>query len=137
MTDNVFNIIVVLIALMAFIVYLTERKRIRTQERIRYELERENKDRQFKMDKEKFELEQSRLGMESGGFIVVDMPENMKSMFQDLLKGFEEFARLKGYSVSFSVDSAIHNKFGFKFTILSDGVTVSTQNCKKRYTRIY
>jgi hypothetical protein len=41
-------------------------------------------------------------GLGSGGYIVVDMPENEGPLFHDLLKGFEEFAKLKGYNIAFS-----------------------------------
>jgi hypothetical protein len=63
----------------------------------------------------------------SGGYIVLDLPDDQKAMFQDVLKGFEEFARLKGYSISFSVDGSVTDKIAFKFTILDQGVTVSTR----------
>jgi len=63
----------------------------------------------------------------SGGYIVMDMPENEKRMFHDVLKGFEEFALLKGYSVSFSLDGSVPDKVAFKFTILDRGVSVSTK----------
>jgi hypothetical protein len=63
----------------------------------------------------------------SGGYIVLDLPDDQKAMFQDVLKGFEEFARLKGYSISFSVDGSVTDKIAFKFTILDRGVTISTQ----------
>ncbi|RQV38953.1 hypothetical protein DF028_18530 [Burkholderia cenocepacia] len=67
----------------------------------------------------------------SGGYIVIDMPEDQKRMFHDVLKGFEEFAQLKGYAISFSVDSSLADKVAFKFTIQDQGVTVSTQTVKK------
>lgn len=63
----------------------------------------------------------------SGGYIVMDMPEDQKRMFHDVLKGFEEFALLKGYSVSFSLDGSVPDKVAFKFTILDRGVSVSTK----------
>ena len=67
----------------------------------------------------------------SGGYIVLDLPDDQKAMFQDVLKGFEEFAKLKGYSISFSVDGSITDKIAFKFTILDSGVTVSTARVKE------
>lgn len=70
---------------------------------------------------------QNQQAANSGGYIVIDMPEEQKSMFFDVLKGFEEFARLKGYSISFSLDGSVTDKVAFKFTILNQGVTVSTK----------
>ncbi|WP_133649223.1 hypothetical protein [Paraburkholderia flava] len=67
----------------------------------------------------------------SGGYIVMDMPEDQKRMFHDVLKGFEEFAQLKGYAISFSLDGSLPDKVAFKFTIRDQGVTVSTQTVKK------
>jgi len=67
----------------------------------------------------------------SGGYIVIDMPEDQKRMFHDVLKGFEEFAQLKGYTISFSLDSSLPDKVAFKFTIRDQGVTVSTQTVKR------
>ncbi len=63
----------------------------------------------------------------SGGYIVMDMPDDQKRMFHDVLKGFEEFALLKGYSVSFSLDGSVPDKVAFKFTILDRGFSVSTK----------
>lgn len=62
-----------------------------------------------------------------GGYIVIDMPEDQKRMFYDVLKGFEEFALLKGYSVSFSFNGSVPDKVAFKFTILDKGVSVSSK----------
>ena len=69
-------------------------------------------------------------GVGSGGFIVLDLPENQRGLFHDLLKGFEDFAKLKGYSISFSVDNSISHKIGFKFTINDSGISVSTQKVR-------
>ena len=63
-------------------------------------------------------------GAGSGGYIVVDLPEERRSLFHDLLKGFEEYARLKGYSVSFSVDATFSNRIAFKFTLTDPDVVV-------------
>ena len=34
----------------------------------------------------------------TSGYIIIDLPEKQKSLFHDLLKGFEDFAKIKGYS---------------------------------------
>ena len=66
-----------------------------------------------------------------GGFIYLNMPENQKAIFHDVLKGFEDYARLKGYDIRFSVDGSEPNRIAFKFTILNTGITVSPQQVKR------
>lgn len=66
------------------------------------------------------------LGPVGGGYIVVNLPEKLKPLFHDLLKGFEEYAELKGYEVKFSVDNTLEEKIAFKFTVSKPGVSVST-----------
>ncbi|NTW53275.1 MAG: hypothetical protein HGB15_00585 [Chlorobaculum sp.] len=65
------------------------------------------------------------IGNESdlGGYVTIDIPEERKSIFHDLLKGFEEYAALKGYKVSVSIDSSIENKISFKIVIHDFGIT--------------
>lgn len=79
----------------------------------------------------KKEVEDEISGINTGGYIILDLPDNMRSMFSDLLKGFEEFAKLKGYNISFSVDTSIPNKIAFKFTLLGGGINVSTQTVRQ------
>jgi hypothetical protein len=67
------------------------------------------------------------VGTGAGGYIILDLPDDQKSMFHDVLKGFEEFARLKGYAIQFSIDGSIPDKIAFKFTVGQGGVGVSTQ----------
>lgn len=66
-----------------------------------------------------------------GGYVVVDVPEDRKSLFQDLLKGFEEYSLAKGYKVSISIDSSVEGKFAFKFTIIEYGITTSPKQVKR------
>lgn len=66
-----------------------------------------------------------------GGYVVVDIPNENKSLFQDLLKGFEEYAEAKGYKVTISTDTSIDGKIAFKFTILEYGVTTSPNQVKR------
>ena len=61
-----------------------------------------------------------------GGYVFVDVPDDYKSLLHDTLNGFEEFARLKGYRVSIAIDTSPPGKVGFRFTIVDQGVTVST-----------
>ena len=65
-----------------------------------------------------------------GGYVIVDVPDEYKSLFCDTINGFEEYARLKGYQVSMAIDGSLPGKVGFKFTILDQGVTVSTNTVR-------
>ena len=65
-----------------------------------------------------------------GGYIVVDLSEKERSLFHDLLKGFEDYAKLKGYQLAFSIDTSIDSKIAFKFTIKNDGVVVGTERVR-------
>jgi hypothetical protein len=57
------------------------------------------------------------------GFTFIDLDDTAKSNFHDLLKGFEDYAKLKGYEASVSVDVSKPNKLGFKFTFGGRAVT--------------
>ena len=111
---------------------------------------RKDKQHQRKLEEERFLMERERLesnkvnidinsktedntplGFGSGGFIILDIPENQRGLFHDLLRGFEDFAKLKGYSISFSVDNSLSEKIGFKFTINDSGISVSTQKVRQ------
>lgn len=70
-------------------------------------------------------------GAESGGFIVIDLSENQRGLFHDLLKGFEEYAKLKGYSVAFSIDNTFIGKVAFKFTLTDADVIVVNDRVRK------
>ena len=50
-------------------------------------------------------------------YIIIDLPEMYRGMFQDFLQGFEEFCKLKGYSVKFSVDNSVPDKFAFRVEV--------------------
>ena len=65
-----------------------------------------------------------------GGYVFFEMPDDYKSWFHDIVKGFEEFAKLKGYRVSIAVDTTPPGKVGLRFTILDQGVTVSTNTVR-------
>ncbi len=66
----------------------------------------------------------------NGGYVFIDVLDEYKGLFHDAIRGFEEFARLKGYRVSIAVDTTPPGKVGFKFTILNQGVTVSTETVR-------
>jgi hypothetical protein len=67
----------------------------------------------------------------SGGYLVVDLPEHQKPLFHDLLKGFEEYAQIRGYVIKFSVDNSVPHKIAFKFTLTEAGITVSTAQVRR------
>lgn len=69
-------------------------------------------------------------GPEGGGYILLELPEAQKPLFHDLLKGFEDYAGLRGYRIQFSVDGSVANRIAFKFTIMEPGIGVSTTQVK-------
>jgi len=69
--------------------------------------------------------------VDPGGYIIINLPDAQKSLFMDLLKGFEEYAALKGYRISFSYDGSLPNKVAFRFTILEGGITVSAEKVRE------
>lgn len=83
------------------------------------------------IDKLNTGFEQEFTGINAGGYIILDLPDNLRSMFHDLLKGFEDFAKLKGYNIIFSIDNSLQKKIAFKFTLQDDSVNVSTQTVRQ------
>ncbi len=75
---------------------------------------------------EQFIMEKS-AGNGSGGYIFVDLPKEKRSIFMELLKGFEEFAQIKGYEVYFSFDSTFVDRIAFKFTQANKETNVTTE----------
>ena len=45
------------------------------------------------------------------GYKIIEKTEDEKNVLEDLLKCFEDYAKLKGYNMVFSIDKSIHNKF--------------------------
>lgn len=54
--------------------------------------------------------------LESMGYAVIELPDKLKSVFHEALRGFEDFAVLQGFSVAVSLDSSIEGMFAFKLT---------------------
>jgi hypothetical protein len=81
--------------------------------------------------KDEEERLKAQAGGGSGGYIVLDLPDAQRGLFHDLLKGFEEYARLKGYGVSFSVDTTLHDRIAFKFTLTDPDVVVGNERVRK------
>lgn len=67
------------------------------------------------------------------GFIIIDVPAEHRSLFHDFLKGFEDFAKIRGYRVSVSVNHTSDSEFKFKFTILDSGISVSTDTVRNDF----
>jgi hypothetical protein len=65
-------------------------------------------------------------------YVFFDVQERNKGLFHDLLKGFEDYARLCGCPVNFYIDNSSPNKVGVKFTVESDEVTVSARQMRDR-----
>lgn len=105
-----------------------EEEKLHLQRKQLYSLSEQNQELFEKM-KENFE--DKNVGINSGGYIILDLSEQEQSLFHDMLKGFEDYAKLKGYSISFSVDNSIVNKIAFKFTINEGGVSIGTNNVRK------
>lgn len=121
--------------------YFLEQQHVREEQRAKKEADRklqeaeeakeEARYQQYLRDQREEEAAiRSSAGTGSGGYIVVDLPEERRSLFHDLLKGFEEYARLKGYGVSFSVDATFKNRIAFKFTLTDPGVVVGTDRVR-------
>lgn len=70
------------------------------------------------------------IGPQNGGYILLDLPEAQKPLFHDLLKGFEEFAAIKGYSIQFSIDGSLRDRIAFKFTLMDSGIGVTNAQVK-------
>jgi hypothetical protein len=65
------------------------------------------------------------------GFAFFDIDEQYKSLFCDAMQGFGEYAKLKGYNITFVLDASLPGKVGVRFVIMDSGVTVSTATVKK------
>ena len=63
----------------------------------------------------------------------MNLPEEQKTLFHDVLKGFEEYAGLKGYSIQFSIDNSAPNQIAFKFTVAGVGIQVSSQQVRNDF----
>ncbi|MBU1702592.1 MAG: hypothetical protein KJ970_10665 [Candidatus Eisenbacteria bacterium] len=108
---------------------------IREKHRDRVRREKETEDESLRRYEERIAAEEESLrqnaGAGTGGYIVVDLPDDQKAIFHDLLKGFEEYARLRGYRVTFSADSTIENKMAFKFNLSDSGTVVGANRVRE------
>jgi hypothetical protein len=72
-------------------------------------------------------------GPAAGGYIILNLPDEQKALFHDVLKGFEEYAGMKGYSIQFSIDNSAPNQIAFKFTVAGAGIQVSSQQVRSDF----
>ncbi len=100
------------------------------QERSRAEMMHLTK-RILQQSQSKNQNEANEAGPNAGGYIIFDMPEAKKGVFHDLLKGFEDYAKLRGYSITFSIDNSFPNKTAFKFTFDNRGINVSSAQVRQ------
>jgi hypothetical protein len=105
-------------------------------EKIRMERERE-RDREF-MAKLQQQIQQlteylntTRESKADSAYAFIDMPDPHKAGFHDLLKGFEDFARVRGYDVAISVDVSLVGKFGFKFSFSDKKQSITSPSVQK------
>jgi hypothetical protein len=111
-----------------------QRKQAEREEILRREeMEREEQRREEERKQQEQASFQQTAGVGTGGYIVVDLPNDKKPLFHDLLKGFEEYASLKGYTVFFSIDSTFNDRIAFKFTLGDEGVGVSPEKVKRDF----
>ena len=112
---------------------LEMKKARENEETERREKEKSEADLQKYIREKKEEEEKiiSKAGIGTGGYIIIDLPDAKRGLFHDLLKGFEEYARLQGYSVSFSVDNTFHDRTAFKFTLTDPDVVVGNERVRK------
>jgi hypothetical protein len=75
-------------------------------------------------------------GMGTGGYIIVDLPDDQRPFFHDLLKGFEDYARLRGYTISFSIDASFSARIAFKFTLKNNIVNIAPEKVRAGLQRL-
>jgi len=111
-----------------------EQERLKDEEKRREEQRQEESMRQYREDSRREEdALRAAAGTGTGGFIIVDLPDDQRPFFHDLLKGFEEYAKLKGYDVSFSIDATLPNRVAFKFTLREDGIGVGPERVRRDF----
>lgn len=105
-----------------------EKEEAERRQQERYDARYEKYSQEKKEEEDKI---RTHAGIGFGGYIVLDLPDAQRGLVHDLLKGFEEYARLKGYGVSFSVDTTFHDRIAFKLTLTDLDVVVGTDRVRK------
>ena len=120
-----------LLALVWFVVRQRQRDKFEEKKwNLEMKLREQEMDMQSSVSDEGVYTANSVEGISYGGYVFVDVPDENKGLFHDTIKGFDEYAKLKGYQVGISVDTTLPGKVGFKFTVLDRGVTVSTEKVR-------
>lgn len=112
-------------AAILFVRYLTE-----TNRRWEYQVRSDEEHRRWEREQALVTQAATVLVPDGGGFVFVDVAEDKKTFFVDVMNGFSDFARLKGYEVELALDTRVPGKVGIRITILGFGVTVSTANVR-------
>src|SRR5260370_39373144 len=155
-----FLVMIFSFGLFAFWAWIRERRRdahMKTEElamadrreTMRLEMEEQRERKRLELEEKRLEAEESaryseertrdeaataqNSGAGSGGYIVIELPEKERPMFHDLLKGFEDYAKLKGYHIAFSIDSSHDRRIAFKFTVKNDGFVVGQERVRKDF----
>jgi hypothetical protein len=100
-----------------------EQKRIEAEDALRYDAARAEEER----------AAQNNSGAGSGGYHLITINETDRSLFHDLLKGFEDYAKLKGYRISFSIDNSWDGRTAYKFTVLGKGIVVGSEQVREDF----
>ncbi len=125
------SLIILFIIVFVAVGYFMLRRFLVTRQR---ENELENRIRELEIEKRSVNpptLETDTPVVDPSGYIIINLPDAQKTLFMDLLKGFEEYALLKGYRIAFSYDGSIPNRVAFRFTIVPGGVSISTDKVKE------
>lgn len=65
-----------------------------------------------------------------GGYEFITIDDEFKPVFLDVMNGFADYAKMKGYEVEISIDNSHSGKVGLRVAILDRGVTVSTNTVR-------
>ena len=123
---NIVTLMIVVIGGLYFLLIWRKERRIEAQ------ITREELMLQRKSLEEQSEKKATQ-DIDKNGYIIIEVPPEHRSLFHDFLKGFEDYAKLRGYNVSFSVDSSSDSTLSFKFTILDSGISVSTDRVRNDF----
>ena len=86
---------------------------------------------QTKENLEKLEhILSSQTSVDVRNFFILSVPTLFRTIFLDVLQGFEHFSQLRGYQSLLSFHSFPDNKIGFKYTVGLAGVGVSASQAK-------
>ncbi|EOW6612708.1 hypothetical protein ACOZZ1_000474 [Vibrio fluvialis] len=100
-----------------------------------YKWEKEHEFQLKKMELDYPQVTEGGLNKKSNDLIsdyyFIDINEEVKPAFSDMLKGFEDYSRTLGYEVSLSIDTSQTEKLGFKFSLRSSDKFRTTQQVQR------